>query len=338
MADYETFEVRDLHLQSGVVLPKAHLAYKTYGKLSDARDNVIVYPTWFCGRHTENEWLIGEGLALDPGRYFIVIPNMMGNGLSISPSNAEGGVRHGNFPLVSVYDNVKLQHRLLTEVLGVKRIALAVGWSMGAQQAFQWGVLYPDLIERIAPFCGSAKTSRHNFVFLEGVKAALLADQTFRGGQYEKPPLDGLRGVARVYAGWAFSQTFFREECDLKGLGFPSLEAFIVGFFEQMFLNVDANNLLAMLATWQAADVSANDQFDGNFAKALGAIKARAFVMPCRTDLYFPPEDSEIEVGLMPNAELRVIPSIWGHAAGALGINKPDAAFIDNCLKELLAG
>jgi homoserine O-acetyltransferase/O-succinyltransferase len=131
MADYETFEVRDLHLQSGVVLPKAHLAYKTYGKLSDARDNVIVYPTWFCGRHTENEWLIGEGLALDPGRYFIVIPNMMGNGLSISPSNAEGGVRHGNFPLVSVYDNVKLQHRLLTEVLGVKRIALAVGWSMG---------------------------------------------------------------------------------------------------------------------------------------------------------------------------------------------------------------
>jgi homoserine O-acetyltransferase/O-succinyltransferase len=105
-----------------------------------------------------------------------------------------------------------------------------------------------------------------------------------------------------------------------------------------MFLNVDANNLLAMLATWQAADVSANDQFDGNFAKALGAIKARAFVMPCRTDLYFPPEDSEIEVGLMPNAELRVIPSIWGHAAGALGINKPDAAFIDNCLKELLAG
>jgi homoserine O-acetyltransferase len=92
-----------------------------------------------------------------------------------------------------------------------------------------------------------------------------------------------------------FSQSFYREQCDLKGLGFPSLDAFIVGFFEHMFLNVEANNLLAMLATWQAADVSDTDQFKGDFAKALGSIKAKAFVMPCRTDLNFPHEDSEVD-------------------------------------------
>jgi homoserine O-acetyltransferase len=91
-----------------------------------------------------------------------------------------------------------------------------------------------------------------------------------------------------------------------------------------------------MLATWQAADISADPRFAGDFGKALAAITAKAVVMPCRTDLYFPPEDSEIEVGHMPHAALRVIPSVWGHMAGG-GINAEDAMFINAALTELLA-
>ena len=71
-----------------------------------------------------------------------------------------------------------------------------------------------------------------------------------------------------------------------------------------------------MVRTWQNADISLNDKYNGDFARALGAIKARAIVMPGRTDLYFPPEDNETEVSMMPNAELRPIESIWGHLAG----------------------
>ena len=102
-------------------------------------------------------------------------------------------------------------------------------------------------------------------------------------------------------------------------------------------MGADANDLLAMIDTWQRADISANGVYDGDFAAALGAITARAMVMPGRTDLYFPPEDNEIEVAMMPNAELRAIESIWGHLAGGPGFNPPDAAFVDAALRELLA-
>jgi homoserine O-acetyltransferase len=87
MADYEIFELADVVLQSGATLRGAKLAYKTFGTLNARKDNIIVYPTWYSGQHTENEWLIGDGMALDPSRYFIIIPNMFGNGLSTSPSN-----------------------------------------------------------------------------------------------------------------------------------------------------------------------------------------------------------------------------------------------------------
>ncbi|WP_240437509.1 hypothetical protein [Sciscionella marina] len=85
--DYEILEIPDFRLAHGSTLRPARLAYKTYGSLNAERSNAIVYPTWYSGRHWDNEWLIGPGMALDPERYFIIIPNMFGNGLSSSPSN-----------------------------------------------------------------------------------------------------------------------------------------------------------------------------------------------------------------------------------------------------------
>jgi len=238
---------------------------------------------------------------------------------------------------VTTYDNVQAQHRLLTEKFGVKKLCLVTGWSMGALQTFHWGALYPDMVERIAPFCGSAKCSRHNFVFLEGVKAALTADGAFNGGWYKEQPTRGLRAMARVYAGWGFSQAFYRERLDLERLGYSSLEDFLVGFWEGFFAPKDANNLLAMLWNWQNGDISDNELYKGDFKRALGAIKAKAYVMPGQTDLYFPPEDSQFEVANMPNAKFLPVPSIWGHFAGGPGINPADVKFIDNALKELLS-
>ena len=337
MADYEIFEAGDVTLQSGAVLPATRVAYVTHGRLNAARDNAIVYPTHYSGTHDSNAWAIGAGKALDPDRYFIIIPNMLGNGLSSSPSNTPAPHDGPRFPLVTVRDNVLLQHRVVTEVFGLTTLALVVGHSMGAQQTFQWGALFPGMVRRIAPFCGSARTSPHNWLFLEGCKAALTADAAFAGGDYTAPPTVGIRAFARVYAGWAWSQTFFRRRLEREALGLPSMEAFLTQAWEPSFQAHDANNLLAMLATWQAADISDDPRFDGDLARALAAISARAMVMPCRTDLYFPPEDSEIEVASMPTAELRVIPSVWGHMAGG-GLNPEDARFIDAALAELLAG
>ncbi len=335
MVDYEIFDLGDFSLQRGATLRDAKLAYKTYGTLNADKSNVIVYPTWYSGQHYDNEWLIGEGMALDPKTYFIIIPNMLGNGLSTSPSNNPQPYNKSRFPNVTFYDNVRAQHKLVTEKFGIEKIALVTGWSMGAGQTYQWGISYPEMVERLFPFCGSAKTSLHNIVFLEGVKAALQADAAWNGGWYETPPTTGLRAVGRVYAGWGLSQAFYREKVHLQ-MGYSSLEDFLVAFWEGFFLKKDANNLLTMLWTWQNGDISQTPGFNGDFEKALGAIKAKTIVMPAEMDLYFPPKDNEYEVKYMPKAELRVIKSVWGHFAGG-GMNDVDTKFIDDSLKELLA-
>ena len=335
--DYEFFDLGDFALQNGATLRDAKLAYKTFGTLNAAKDNVIVYPTWYSGQHYDNEWLVGRGMALDPDRYFIIIPNMFGNGLSSSPSNTPEPYNAARFPKVTAYDNVRAQHRLVTEHFGISHLRMVTGWSMGGLQTFHWGAMYPDMMDLLVPFCGSAKCSRHNIVFLEGVKAALTADDAFQNGWYKEKPHKGLRAAARVYAGWGFSQSFYREELDLKTLGYASLEDFLVAFWEGFFLPKDPNNLLTMLWTWQNGDISANELYNGDYKAALGAIKAKTYVMPGGTDLYFPPEDSQNEVANMPNATYVPIPSIWGHFAGGPGTNPVDVAFLDGKLKELLA-
>ncbi len=336
MPDYDIFELGNVVLQSGATLRNAKLAYKTYGTLNAAKDNVIVNPTSYGSQHYLNEGRIGEEWALDPSKYFIIVPNKFGNGLSSSPSNTPTPYDKARFPGVTLYDNVMCQRRLLTEQFGIEKVALVTGWSMGGQQTYHWGALFPNMVERILPICGSAKTSHHNFVFLEGVKAALTTDDAWANGWYDKPPTKGLRAMGRVYAGWAVSQAFYREEIYLK-IGYSSLEDYLISFWEGRRMEADANDLLAMLWSWQNADISANDMYGGDLKQALGAIKAKAIVMPGRTDLYFPPEDNEIEVSHMPNAEFRPIESIWGHLAGGPGANAEDLKFVEDAIRELLA-
>ena len=335
MGSYHRYELGEVVLQSGLTLRGATLAYQTHGRLDADKSNAILYPTRFCGRHEDNEFLIGSGMALDPERYFIIVPNLLGNGVSSSPSNMPPPFDKARFPKITIHDNVVMQRRLLVEELGIERLRLAVGWSMGAQQAYHWAALHPDSVERLAAICGTARTSPHNHVFLEGMKAAVTADAAWREGWYESPPRTGLRAMARGWAGWALSQTFYREEL-YRQLGYSSVEDFLVGFWEGMFLSRDANNMLSLIWTWQHNDISANPLYGGDFEAALGAIKARTVVMPGRTDLYFPPEDSAYEVDHIADAELRTIPSVWGHYAGGPA-NPEDAAFVNARLAELLA-
>jgi homoserine O-acetyltransferase len=337
-SDYQIFEAGDVQLQSGRLFPDLKLAYKTYGRLNAARDNVILYPTSFAAQHYDTEWLIAPGAALDPDRYFIVIPNLFGNGLSSSPSNfAEGS---GNpYPNVSYHDAVSVQHRLLTEQFGISRLALVYGWSMGGMQAYHCASKYPDMVARAAIVCGSARCSPFNAVFLESVRAALTADPAFVDGRFVSKPTAGLRAMGRVYAGWAMSHGFYRDELWREG-GFTSLEDYLVRSWDVAFAHRDANNLLAQLWTWQNGDISCSDTFGGNFKAAMAAITARVLLMPGQTDGYFQVGDNENELPLLTNArsaELAPIPSLHGHRAGN-PINIPaDKAFLNGKVAALLA-
>ena len=315
------FECGDVLLQRGGTLKAAKIVYKTFGTLSAKRDNVILYPTSYSAQHTDIEWLVSPEHALDPSRHFIVIPNMFTNGLSTSPSNYAG-----EFPQVTTYDNVTQQRRLLNEVFGVDRVKLVYGWSMGAQQAYHWAALFGEAVERIVVNCGSARTAPHNFVFLEGVRTALQAART---------PQDGLRAMGRIYAGWALSQTFYRREM-WRGLGFTSLEDFLVRSWEAGFVRREAPDLMAQLWTWQNGDISANDLFRGDLEMALSSIEAKVLLMPSATDLYFQTDDNRAELAHLKHARLVEIPSVWGHRAGNPRDSPKDAAFIDREVEALL--
>ena len=330
------FEAGTVVLQSGETLPETRLVYTTHGTLNARRDNAIIFPTCYAGRHGDNDWLIGSGKALDTDAYFVVVPDMLGNGLSSSPSNTPPPHDRMRFPRVTILDNVLLQHRLLRETFGVEHLRLAVGFSMGAQQVYQWAVSFPSMVERAVAICGTATCSAHNWVFLEGVTAALRADAAWHHGDYDAPPTIGLRALARVWAGWGLSQSFYRAR-HYEALGYSTVEDFLLQEWETSFLDWDANDLLAMAWTWQHADVGTTPEAGGNTARALGLIEARTLVMPSRTDLYFPPEDHEIDAERIRGAQLRVIPSVAGHQAGGGGGLPGDAEFVATAVAEWLA-
>ena len=333
--DFDIFKLGDVTLQSGTVLPDAKLAFKTYGDRANAATGTILMPTFYTGTHHRNEGFFGSGRAIDPARHFVISVNLLGNGLSSSPSNTAAPLDGTRFPLVTYQDNIACQHRLVTEGLGIERIHLVTGWSMAGCQAYHWAVQYPDMVDAILPFCASARTSIHNFVFLEGVKAALCADADWNGGDYKTPPIAGLKAFGRVYAGWAFSQAFYRDEL-FKEVGFETVEDLLLDWEDDHVSNWDANDLLAKLATWQAGDISDSPCFGGDFHAALRAIKAKAILMPCNQDLYFPPEDNFIEAVHMPNAEVRPYASPWGHCAANPGKDLGFQAALDENIAEML--
>ena len=333
--DYEKYELGTVSLLSGEKLDSAFLIYKTYGKLNKNKDNVVVLPTFYTGSHQRNEGFFGIGRAINPEKHFVVSINMFGNGFSSSPSNTPAPQDGPRFPHISLWDNIACQYKLLTENLGIDRIALVTGWSMAGCQAYQWASQYPDFVDAILPFCASAKTSTHNYVFLEGVRAALCADQNWNNGDYDSPPVDGLKAFARVYAGWAFSQTFYRDSL-FQEIGYETIEDLLIDWENEHVENWDANNLLAKLATWQASDISVGPLYNGNFKMALKAIRAKTILMPCSQDLYFPPEDNAVEASYIMNAELRPFDSPFGHCAANPGNDSGFEASLERAIGDLL--
>ncbi len=143
---YELYDIGNLELEEGGTICACKLAFATFGKLNAARDNAILIPTWYSGTSKIMEQVyIGQGRALDPDKYFIIVVNQIGSGLSTSPHNTPPPGGMGNFPHVRIGDDVRAQYKLVTERFDLKSLALVVGGSMGAQQTYQWAVRYPDM-------------------------------------------------------------------------------------------------------------------------------------------------------------------------------------------------
>jgi homoserine O-acetyltransferase/O-succinyltransferase len=330
-----SYTLCNFSLQCGAIVTEAVIIYQTYGQLNRNRSNAILYPTSYGAQHTDIDWLIKPDSILDPRDWFIVIPNMFGNGLSSSPSNDSRCKLMETGFYFTPLDNVVAQEVLLRKVFGITQLALVYGWSMGAQQAYHWGALYPERVARIAAVCGTARTTEHNRIFLMSLRSALTADPAWTGQRFEGMPERGIRAFAQIYASWAASQAFYRSQL-YRNFGFDTLEDYLLQGWEANYRKRDPHDLIAMLDTWLHCDVGQNDTYCGDSNAALNAITAQTLVMPSATDLYFTPEDCQAEAELIPNAYYCPIPSIWGHRAGNPYQNHDDEFFIRTAVRKLL--
>ena len=323
-------ELGDLTVERGGTIRDARLAWQTHGTLNAARDNVVVYPCSFGATSDDLAWLIGPDGVLDPTRWFVVVPDMFSNGRSSSASERD------DYPaVVTAADNVRAQHRLVTEHFGASSVAAVYGFSMGGIQAYHWAALYPEEVRRAIVVCGSARTAVHNKVFLSGLLRILEAAPEHRGGgRFSAEPQAALKAFSHVYAGWGLSQDFYRQGLYRTALGAPDLESFLRTDWEGRFA-LAAADLYAELQTWTHADISASE-YDGDLTRALQAIRARMLLLPGETDLYFRVADNAAELPHLAAAELRPIPSVWGHRAGNPDANPADLAFLRAAVREWL--
>ncbi len=197
------FVIADFRTEGGATLPQARVVYGTYGHLNAAKDNAILLPSHYMANLRGYEWLMGPGKALDSSQLFLITTELFGNGSSSSPSNTPEPFHGPRFPVMTIRDNVEAVHKLLIDDLKVTHLRAVIGFSMGAQQAFQWAVSYPAFADKIVATSGTAKTYGHGIVRLEGQIAALTADPAFENGDYKTPPKKGSGGFWNGVGGLA---------------------------------------------------------------------------------------------------------------------------------------
>ncbi len=345
MPERHEYVLHNFKTESGVVLPEAHIVYGTYGTLNADQSNAILLPSHYMANLTGYGFLIKSPAnpdgALDTSKLFLVTSELFGNGRSSSPSNTPAPFDGPRFPVMTIRDNVNAVHQLLTQQLHIQHLRAVIGFSMGAQQAFQWAVSYPTFMDKAVATSGTAKTYGHGIVRLEGQIAALTADPAFMNGDYKTEPTKGLEAFGMVWAGWLYSQEWWRKE--LWRTASPpgtTFEQYMFSFRKRF--SADANDYILQARTWESNDVGKTTladgkpiRFNGNAEQALLSIKVPFLYMPSATDLYFPLEDAQYEAAFIPHGTLMPIPSLWGHPAGA-GASPDDKKFLNEKIAAFL--
>lgn len=354
--EYHTID--DFSFKSGTTLHDVKVAYRSFN--SSSSEGTVLIPTCFSGLINGTLTFTNDPLS-SLSKYHVVVVAMLSNGESSSPSNkkffpAPGEMRYE--------DQINAQHDLLTKGLSIKELEAVIGFSMGGQQAYHWAVMYPDFVKRAVCICTSARTSPHNYAFLEGpiaamtnsidyvawkqIKAKIANGEDVGANLKEVRPKKGIAAWARAYAAWLTSAQWFRDRewatASNLGPACGNVEEWMQ-VRESNYGRWDADDLLTKARQWQMADIGKThkgqltelsgpaDSSDDDYVSALKGIKAKVLVMPCRTDQYFPPEDSEIEVKHLQHGTLAVIESTWGHTAGG-GANPADAQWMDKQIAE----
>jgi homoserine O-acetyltransferase/O-succinyltransferase len=331
---HQRYEMGDFKLESGEVIKDFAISFVTHGVLDADRSNAVLVVTAIGGNHHRLDFLIGPGKALDTAKYFVISVDAIGNGLTTSPSNSKAQPRM-QFPRFNIRDMVHSQHRLLTAHIGVKRVVAVVGASMGGMQALQWGVTYPDFVDRIVALVPLLRTPAWTVTVLEASRKAIILDPAWNGGNYTSPPVAGIRlwrDILNVLAARTPEQ--LQSEIP-KGLDvLPWLRA----QEDALIPAFDANDWIYQTWAYEQHDIAAGPGQDGDMLKTLRGIKASTLVMTGVKDLLNPewePRDAWRYISASRYVQINPA-SITGHLA-ASGLLRDDVDQLNSEIAAFLA-
>mgnify|MGYP005840129607 CR=1 FL=1 len=317
-----------LLLESGEMLVNVRVAYRTWGKLNKTGDNAVLICHALTGWADADDWwagLFGEGKAFDPQTDFIVCSNVLGScygttgPTSINP--VTGKVYGPEFPPITIRDMVRVQAALV-EGLGIQRIKLVIGGSLGGMQVLEWALLYPKLVEAIAPFATSGRHSAWCIGLGEAQRQAIYADPKWQGGYYtdEQPPVAGL-AAARMIA-----MSTYRSPASFEvrfGRQLQTEREFAIASYlrhqgKKLVNRFDANTYVTLAQAMDRHDVGYQR---GEYETVLGAIAQPTLVVAIDSDVLYPPPEQQELAAFIPNAHLAWLHSLHGHDAFLLDMD-----------------
>ncbi len=192
-------ELGAFKLRNGAIIQDFRLGYRALGKLNAEKSNAIFWPTWLGGRSEDLLQFVGPGNVVDTGRYFVILVDAIGNGVSSAPSNSKSQPLL-KFPEFTIRDMVESEHRLATEVLHLSHLRAVVGVSMGGMQAFEWAVTYPDFMDLVVPMMGSPQSTSYDKLLWTAQIDAIELDPAWSHGNPTGPVDRGLGLLEEIHS------------------------------------------------------------------------------------------------------------------------------------------
>lgn len=300
----------DFKLENGETIRDCRLGYRTFGQLNAAKSNAILFPSWFTGTSSQMVGLVGPGKIVESSKYYVILLDALGNGISTSPSNSQVQP-HMKFPKFGIRDMVNSQHYFLTQILHIDHLRAVMGISMGGMQTFQWMVSYPNFIDKAVPIVGSPRLAPFDLVLWQSENRAIMTDPAWKAGEYDAQPalelLAGFEGLA-LQTPDKFNQDNTRET--------------LPHWFEETKKGVaefDANNHIRQSQAMIAHDVSTS--FGGSMDRAAAAVKARVLVIASASDHMVTPGPA-LEFARLLHADVLELKDNCGHEAPDCEIEK----------------
>jgi homoserine O-acetyltransferase len=320
--EQQTAQIGDLTLESGNVIRDCVIGYRTFGTLNTDKTNAVVFPTAFGWRSAGMaSSRIGPGKLIDSEKYFVIVVDSLGDGISSSPSNSktQPGV---NFPKFSIRDMVNAEQKLVTESLHLPHVRAVIGFSMGGMQAFQWSVSYPGLVDKTVSIVGSPQLTSYDMLEWRTAQLALESDPDWKGGRYTRQPELRLMNMVQTL----LLQTPQFVATNTPRQKYQEFESDLV----QGPDDLDANDTLRQIQALLTADVAA--PFRGSLQGAAAVVRGKVLVIVNKQDHVVNPLPS-VEFAKMLHAQLIELDSNCGHRAHLCEmkrIGEAVAAFLEN--------